>query len=158
MTCQQKHSTHALHTMIIGWGPLVADWDQFSPTQWMVVGHEWWQSETSCYMSTQHNTHSSPPGPGIWAVGASCLEAPPMAASIFLVPDTISSIRNNRMAVWNGQCKLSVSSNKNTTNLSHFNQRHDGLIFKPPFGFCHCVFSMQLECSNCSILVANISK
>ena len=64
----------------------------------------------------------------------------------------------SRMTIRNGQCKLSVSSNKNTTNLSHFNQRHDGLIFKPPFGFCHCVFSMQLECSNCSILVANISK
>ena len=31
----------------------------------------------------------------------------------------------SRMTIRNGQCKLSVSSNKNTTNPSLFNQRHD---------------------------------
>ena len=51
--------------------------------------------------------HSSPPGGG--AAGAACCDAPTIAASIFLVPETMSSMRNNKMAVWK-QSKVSSSS------------------------------------------------
>ena len=105
--------------------------------------------------TTQHSFVS----PWTWGLGSRrFLLGGSANGSIHLLGARHCIVRYSRTTVWNGQCNLSVSSNKNTMNLSHFNQRHNGLILKPPFGFCHCAISMQLESSNCSILVANLSK